>query len=385
MIVTNLVVILIAAPLLVRGYDSLAVFTTKPKDKEVFVGDNVVFTWDYDSKPDVVKAVSFGVVKDESGSDRHIALIKKLSTGLVYVNSKNQITKELSKRTTIIRSAGKRKYKARFNISNLAINDTGKFYCTLELNNMNTLTEYVILSVVDLQINKESSSSYVESWDGHKVKLLCSVRVPKGKENIKFTWMRQPNNETLSRGQHIDSRTESLLTVETNAANEYKTYTCIAQTDKTTKRHNIYIRRLYPPSKPENLKQELIFDKDLENSYQKVHWEKPKDDGGAKVIDYVIEYKPQGIDWNKATKEVTDKLEFSKFALKEGKKYDVQVYARNKVGQGPSSNVVEIKVGDFLPSVEARSNRGGVTRISLSSTLWISPAAVLLVVRSLTN
>ena len=79
-----------------------------------------------------------------------------------------------------------------------------------------------------------------------------------------------------------------------------------------------------------------------------MYWQKPKSDGGAKITDYIVEYKPKGIDWSKSTRAFTTKTVFTEFNLKEGKTYDVRALARNKVNEGKYSNEVEIQLGKDL-------------------------------------
>lgn len=98
------------------------------------------------------------------------------------------------------------------------------------------------------------------------------------------------------------------------------------------------------PGPPLNLQQQYIFDKQRGESFHKVYWSVPKNNGGAKVLGYIVEYKPRGIDWDKATRVMTKKTLFDRFNLKEGKLYDVRVLARNKVDEGTYSNEVEIKL-----------------------------------------
>ncbi|KAK3747573.1 hypothetical protein QZH41_015815, partial [Actinostola sp. cb2023] len=195
-----------------------------------------------------------------------------------------------------------------------------------------------------LQINDKASKTIVDSWEHQQISLPCVVRVTLNTP-VEFIWQRQPDNNTVSRGQHYDTRKESILKLITAEDIDFTTYTCIAKTKTTTKSHNVVVRRLRGPGSPQNLQAQMIFKNG--ESYQKIFWSKPKYNGGAKITGYVIEYKPEGIGWDKATRAKTESTEFTKFNLKEGKTYNVRVKAKNKVREGMHSNEVDIKLVFF--------------------------------------
>jgi hypothetical protein len=117
-------------------------FTTKPKNKEIFVGDSVMFDWDY-RKEEPVKYISFGIVTNGSEGPQEETLLRKQADGLLYTNNK-RVFKELIPRIKAVE-----KSRASFNISNVRMNDTGKYFCTMEKeNDIRRYTEYVNLKVV---------------------------------------------------------------------------------------------------------------------------------------------------------------------------------------------------------------------------------------------
>lgn len=69
-------------------------------------------------------------------------------------------------------------------------------------------------------------------------------------------------------------------------------------------------------------------------------WKEPRDDGGSKVKQYVVEMKePFSSRWTSVTQ--TSDLEVTLDGLHTGTEYKFRVRAENKAGQGKPSNEVE--------------------------------------------
>lgn len=115
-------------------------FTLKPKDAEYFVGREVIFRWGYHIRnSDNIERLSiqFGKVappEDEASAIQYVAiLVKDLhSQGKVKRNNKyrTDVISYVSGRTSVIENE-----TASFKIVNVTLNDTGKYYCRLQLNN----------------------------------------------------------------------------------------------------------------------------------------------------------------------------------------------------------------------------------------------------------
>ena len=65
----------------------------------------------------------------------------------------------------------------------------------------------------------------------------------------------------------------------------------------------------------------------------------PKDDGGAPIINYVIEYRVEGgFKWVRANEDTVDDLTYVVKRLQEGNNYEFRVSAENRAGVGPASD-----------------------------------------------
>ena len=63
-------------------------------------------------------------------------------------------------------------------------------------------------------------------------------------------------------------------------------------------------------------------------------WRAPKDDGGAEITNYIVEYRGEGaFKWVKSSKEVTEKT-YTVKGLDAEVLYDFRVAAQNKAGVG---------------------------------------------------
>lgn len=112
-----------------------------------------------------------------------------------------------------------------------------------------TLVVYGSLTIsnyftVDLQITDESHSTK-DSWTGNEIIVNCMVRVADG-VRVHFTWKRETDseNKTLSREKHLDTETQSELTLNTDEDEDFGDLLCFARTPSTEKVHRIKIRRL---------------------------------------------------------------------------------------------------------------------------------------------
>lgn len=121
------------------------VFTSIPKDKEVFVGDSIQFDWDY-IKNDTDE-VRFGV-KVNSTEVTICKFVKKDRTTIF--NNKNIEIKNYKDRVNVEVVSDRR---ASFRIKNVRMSDRGTYFCSLvntdELGNvMSSVTLYVEMAVV---------------------------------------------------------------------------------------------------------------------------------------------------------------------------------------------------------------------------------------------
>ena len=68
-------------------------------------------------------------------------------------------------------------------------------------------------------------------------------------------------------------------------------------------------------------------------------WKPPRDDGGAEIFNYVLEYRVEnGFKWVRASSETVSELNFVVKGLTEGTIYEFRVAAENKAGVGPASD-----------------------------------------------
>ena len=129
-------------------------FTTIPRDTEYFVGSEAVLKWEYSSSPpDGVRKIKFGIValpQDSVSASVDVAIfVKDTLKGDVELNTKQ--------RTNVIASFNGRasvldNQMASFKLANLTMNDTGRYFCSLEpdrsISPSGKETDYVDLTVV---------------------------------------------------------------------------------------------------------------------------------------------------------------------------------------------------------------------------------------------
>lgn len=75
-------------------------------------------------------------------------------------------------------------------------------------------------------------------------------------------------------------------------------------------------------------------------------WERPKNDGGGKILGYIIEKREQGMEvWQKCNQSPVPQSIFNVANLIEGRQYEFRVFAVNNAGiSQPSSNTNIITV-----------------------------------------
>ncbi|ESO91796.1 hypothetical protein LOTGIDRAFT_91265, partial [Lottia gigantea] len=98
---------------------------------------------------------------------------------------------------------------------------------------------------------------------------------------------------------------------------------------------------------------------DYDKDYVEVGWEAPKDDGGAPIQSYNIEYREKGTDtWKKGTEVPGTEEKGTVSGLVEGKEYEFRVAAKNKAGLSPFSEVsgpVVTKNRKVKPRIDERT------------------------------
>jgi len=68
-------------------------------------------------------------------------------------------------------------------------------------------------------------------------------------------------------------------------------------------------------------------------------WKPPKNDGGAEIFNYVVEYRIEGgFKWKRATESNISETRYTVKGLKTEQIYEFHVGAENKAGVGPMSD-----------------------------------------------
>ena len=120
-------------------------WTTKPKDSEYFVGSEVIFQWEYSSRSsDAVEFIKFGI---KAAGEDVVIINKDMFQKVVRFNKevKPEVTATFKGRVTALENQ-----TAGFKITNLRMDDSGKYFCFLEPKDQDLLTvdDYVELKVV---------------------------------------------------------------------------------------------------------------------------------------------------------------------------------------------------------------------------------------------
>lgn len=119
-------------------------FTTTPKDKEVFVGSNVQFDWDYIDSGDV-KDVRFGVLVPiaDSETPREVAIYVKKKDGPLMFNNMDQSIEWIRDRVEVVP-----RRRASFRIKSVKMDDSRTFFCVLMTGSIGSVMNTVKLTVV---------------------------------------------------------------------------------------------------------------------------------------------------------------------------------------------------------------------------------------------
>ena len=101
------------------------VFTSSPKDKEVFVGESIQFDWEYIKNDTVTDEVRFGVIVNTT----EVTICKFVFTGkdrTTIFNNRNTEIKNLKDRVEVVSDR-----RASFRIKNVRMSDRGTYFCSL--------------------------------------------------------------------------------------------------------------------------------------------------------------------------------------------------------------------------------------------------------------
>lgn len=326
--------------------DDQIFFSTKPKHKEAFVGENVQFDWEYVLKE--VEEVRFGVVikVPDGEGPQSIAIYVKKKNGSSVRNNLQTSIEWIRDRVVIVEDR-----RASFRVNRIKMEDSVTFFCQVYFGaDKKSEIDKVELTVVDLLINKAQSTRVAESWVGKKMTVVCAVKVPESmQQNVMFSWIHIPSNRSVPREFHDDMRSKSFLTITTNKDEDFETLQCKAETKSTVKFHIINITQLSAPSEPRNLKTEVVFNSKSAQTFIRLYWDPPAENGGSGVEKYIIQYIVSGLPWNSPHTIETKDNAFEKLHLKlrSGGKYSARVRAQNKAGLGPASNEVLINLEDI--------------------------------------
>lgn len=118
-------------------------FTTTPKDKEVFVGSNVQFDWDFIDSEDV-EDVRFGVLvpNADSGAHKEVAIVKK-KDGPPKFNNMAESIKWIRDRVEVVPDR-----RASFRIKSVKMEDSRTFFCSFKTSSIGSVRNTVKLTVV---------------------------------------------------------------------------------------------------------------------------------------------------------------------------------------------------------------------------------------------
>ena len=90
-------------------------------------------------------------------------------------------------------------------------------------------------------IDDQKSTRVVESWEGHKIILHCVVKKVLHDAPVRFYWLQQ--NRTLP-GPQTSWKTLGQVSLVTVNDQDFEPVTCVAETEATTQRMEINIKRL---------------------------------------------------------------------------------------------------------------------------------------------
>ena len=77
----------------------------------------------------------------------------------------------------------------------------------------------------------------------------------------------------------------------------------------------------------------------MTNKTASLTWNPPAEDGGAEIVNYVVEYRSEGgFKWVRANKEKVPHTSYTIKGLVQDTIYEFRVSAENKAGVGPASD-----------------------------------------------
>lgn len=118
------------------------VFTSSPKDKEVFVGESVQFDWDYIKNDTVTDEVRFGVMVNTTEVTICKFVLNKDRTTIF--NNRNTEIKNYKDRVEVVSDR-----RASFRIKNVQMSDRGTYFCSLvNTDELDHIISFVKITVV---------------------------------------------------------------------------------------------------------------------------------------------------------------------------------------------------------------------------------------------
>ena len=138
----------------VAANDIAVNFTKVPKNTEFFVGTEAILQWEYSSglPADPVRKIKFGI-QENKNTDVAI-FVKDVSQGNVKTNTKTRldVIAPLNGRVHVIENK-----TATLRIANLTLNDSKRYFCTLEVDYDSPWTPFTKTHYVDVRV--------VGKWD----------------------------------------------------------------------------------------------------------------------------------------------------------------------------------------------------------------------------
>jgi predicted phage tail protein len=100
--------------------------------------------------------------------------------------------------------------------------------------------------------------------------------------------------------------------------------------------------------------------KKVGKNYVDLAWNPPSNDGGSKILGYIIEKKPVGSDqWTKAVPFIVLDNNVTISDLPENGEMEFRVRAVNKSGEGePSSSTGRVKITEYPSKTRGNAGRG---------------------------
>lgn len=211
-------------------------------------------------------------------------------------------------------------------IPNIELKLGGSYVCIAK-NGGGSMSYSVLVRVVKYRpyINNSVTSMVLHSWLGHLTSLTCAVDANPA---ANFTWFK--DGRLISSGLN-SSHNVATVSFEPTKSDEFGSYLCKAENIKGTALHNVTVKQLFPPGPP--VIKKLVPDM-LSIS---MTWNKPRDDGGSIVLDYMITL----LDANKTQRQMRNEITDSNYTIqnvKQNKTYMILIRARNVVGYGEPTN-----------------------------------------------